>query len=234
MKKIILMLLLILPCVLMSQDPQYRKIKIGLSYSPQYNSRSLNFGQSNQWLEAIRNNKEVGKYGFTAGITLQYTINKKWAIESGLLYSDQGYKTKWEDLTWEEDDVALPKRAKTIYHYQYAVIPLKVNYYLRDARLKYFVSAGIIPHFLLSRRTVLKTDGDDKQTNSQRLGYAETNVQIMLGGGINYRLSKRFDFTVAPFYQRSLTSVSVYENEKEFLYSAGLQTAVAFSFYKRR
>ena len=240
MKRLFTYLLFTLPVSLYAQQqtPEYKKWKIGLAYIPQYNNRMLHFSDENKWIQSLRDNEEISKYGFTTGATFSYTINNKWELESGLFFSDQGYRTKWQQLVWEIDDENNPVKSRTVYRYQYGAIPIKVNYYFNEGIARYFASAGISSNFLITRRTVVITEtaaGErSRHASSQRLGFAEANLQAVLGGGLNYRLSNRFAMIIAPVFQFSLTSVSASKEDREKVYAIGLHTAVSYSFLKKK
>ncbi|HMG68152.1 MAG TPA: hypothetical protein VK588_10710, partial [Chitinophagaceae bacterium] len=58
------------------------KFRLGISYSAYSCYRKLNYRDGNFWLNNILNNTEISKYGFSAGLALQYRVSRKIRIES--------------------------------------------------------------------------------------------------------------------------------------------------------
>jgi hypothetical protein len=95
---------------------------------------------------------------FTAGANLQYQINKKIILETGLLYSDQGEKTKTKDIIWVTPDPAYPIKTNVVYHYQYIDLPLSVQYRSSANKINYFFTTGIVMNVFVAKRTAVKSE----------------------------------------------------------------------------
>ncbi len=104
-----------------------KKISLGLIFSPDYCYRVLN-SESRQVVVDVRNSGELPRLGFTAGLSLLLNPWKRVSVETGLLYSDKGMKTKIFDLRSVPDPALPTSRVQFIYHYNYLDIPTKVNY----------------------------------------------------------------------------------------------------------
>lgn len=85
------------------------------------------------------------KFGFTAGIGLQYDLAKRWALQTELNYQDIGGGN-------DERQIVLPQ-GYARYRFQYAVIPLLIKLKIPRSNLALFV--GPQYGYLLSNR--LKT-----------------------------------------------------------------------------
>ena len=130
MKSALITLLIIQPLTVFCQtkdSTSFRKIKIGVAFSPDVCYRILNYNASNKWIADIINGEEIPKFGLTTGVNIQYSFSKKIALELGILYSDKGEKTKTTNLIWSTPNPAFPTKSNTTFHYQYSDIPLKVN-----------------------------------------------------------------------------------------------------------
>ncbi len=204
------------------------KFEIGCSVSPGYGYRKLKADAESNDIKQIRDTLEVARFGYTAGINVKYRFNNKIGIETGILYSDKGEKTK---RTSFED---VPSGQKVIYytykyHYHYLDIPLKVNYYFFTGKVKLYVTAGISTNIFINKKTTLlkghdKTDWE--KTNSKTTtGFNRFNFALLAGAGINYKISDKLNLKAEPMYSRSLTSI-INAPVKEYLYSYGLSIGI--------
>ncbi len=238
MKNIFLFLIL-LPFSLVGQETdstKIRKIEIGITYSPDYCYRSLKPDAINKWITDIRDTLEIPKLGYTTGLNATFYINKKITLETGILFSDKGEKTKKYVINGSTSSIQTDNNQATknkfIYHYLYFDIPAKVNYYILTKKLKLFLSAGVSTNIFLLQKTtsVLEyNDGHSEKNNSViHSGFSRINLAVIGGFGINYNLTNRFNFRLEPVYRRSLTSI-IKAPVKDYLYSAGLNVGI---FYK--
>ena len=86
------------------------KIFIGFSFSPDYNYRTLkqNGGSPSAGLVIkSRNDIEIAKFGYTTGLNVCINLSNTLWLETGIQYSNKGYKTKNRDLIWPQPDPGL-------------------------------------------------------------------------------------------------------------------------------
>lgn len=239
MKKYLLLISFLLPYALFSitidsiktvDSIKNNKCEIGFSFSPDYSYRSLKSDASNQLIKEIRDTLEVPKFGYTAGINLLFHIHKKIVVETGLLFSDKGEKTKKTSFVNVTND-QLPTYYTYKYHYYYLDIPLKVNYYVLMGKLKIYLTAGISGNIFLTQKTTLLEGHDNKDTKRTSFTFNPEfnrfNLAFVAGAGINYKVSKRTDLKVEPIYRRSITPIDNFPI-KVYLYSAGLNIGLTY------
>jgi hypothetical protein len=238
MKRILSLLMLVFPLAGFCQDknPSRRLTAIGVTISPDFSYRLLNFSSSNQWVADMRDRKEVGNSGFTAGIQAHHRLGNKLKLETALMYSNKSIETKYEALAWASDDIDLATRSKTIYHFKFLMIPVGFSYrFVGTKKVSLFVTAGLSPSVFFSTKTKVVSiyaNGDKRvHASSKQTGHTLFSLFVSAGAGIDYSISKRFTFRVQPFYQRSLTSVVADNDAREFLFSYGIATAVCYSFF---
>ena len=65
------------------------KLLIGLTFSPDYCYRTLT---GFALVVNNRNETEIPKYGFTAGLAMTYKLKNRLLFETGLQFSDKGEK----------------------------------------------------------------------------------------------------------------------------------------------
>ncbi len=246
MKKNIILLLLFLPFVSLSQTNDTIKTKsnnaktdtlrkgefeIGILFSPDYDFRKLKSDASSQAITDIRDTMETAKFGFTAGLNLAYHINKRLVMETGLLFSDRGEKTKKVSFT-NVPSGQLPIYFTYKYHYLYLDIPLKVDYYILTGKLKLYATAGASGNvFLMQKTTLLKgnDNGNTEKTSfASNSGFNRISVSILAGLGLDYSISNIIKLQIEPMYRRSLTSI-VDAPVKSFLYSAGINFGLYYN-----
>ena len=68
-----------------------KKFSIGINFSPDYSYRRLHSDIDDGFVE-IRNKIESPRFGFTSGIVARYQLGSRFALESGLQFSDKGDK----------------------------------------------------------------------------------------------------------------------------------------------
>ena len=231
---IIIMLMLFWKNSGWAQGSNSSKFRLGISYSPYSCYRQLNYEDGNHWLNDILNNTEISKYGFSAGLAVQYQVTRKIRIESGIQYSDLGYKTIKIPLRWTITNQAYPVNSYTVFHYQFVGIPLIVDYCIPVNKITYFFSGGFSGTVFLNKRTTLISeyeDGHHSTTSSSKdIGYAKFNLAAVIGFGASYDLSKKLMFQLQPIFIQSLNSIVVDNNAKVNLFAIGVNFGLLYSF----
>lgn len=69
-----------------------KRFSIGINFSPDYSYRKLYLANDEYGFVKHRNEKESPRFGFTTGLTVCYRLNSRFALESGLQFSDKGDK----------------------------------------------------------------------------------------------------------------------------------------------
>lgn len=231
MKRETVLMFLLFPIAAISQpEKQMRRLTaIGIVASTDFSYRTLQFASSNSWIAERRNREEIGNYGFTAGFVMDFRLHKKVKFESGLLFSNKGLKTKFEDLTWTSDDPLMPAKSKTIYRFKYLAMPANFRYcFPTTKKVGLFITVGISANIFLTKKTkvaLIYTNGNnDEHASSMQTGYSKFNLAACMGAGIEYRPLNRIVIRMAPFYQRFLNSIIVDNAAKEYLFSYGVST----------
>ena len=235
----LLTLLIIIPLTTFCQNTDTtntREISIGLTYSPDYCYRTLRHDAWRADNTKARDNCEFSKFGYTTGINFTLKINKRITLEIGLLYSDMGYKTKYEsfifDTTWTQLFPETQAITNITYQYIYFNIPIKAQYYILTRKAKLFLTAGLSPNIFLVQKTTLIFEYSDGHTETNTsTGSSELttiNLTAIAGFGFSYDLTSKLFLKIEPIYRQSLTSI-INAPIKEYLYSVGLNTG----FYYR-
>ncbi|MCK9451593.1 MAG: PorT family protein [Bacteroidales bacterium] len=160
--------------------------------------------------------------GYTVGLSLLYKPWERFSFETGLLFSNKGYQTKYIGMY----DVMPPapvfeNRAKRNYQYYYLDIPLKVNYFVLTGSVKLFASAGLSASIFLDEREkvtfehpksteIIKSDTD----------FSAISVAVILGAGIDYTINNRLNLRIEPVFRHAIIPL-LDAPIKEYHYSIG-------------
>lgn len=109
----------------------FKRIQIGINFSPDICFRTIKNNDGSSFSELVveqRNIRETVKFGYSTGFNICYNIKKFVGLETGIQYSNKGYKTKKQDLIFGPSDPSLPNQSELIYNYHYIDIPIKVNF----------------------------------------------------------------------------------------------------------
>ena len=232
-------LLFLAPFGLSAQDSTSTKFKhwaIGFTISPDYCYRILTTdgSVSSKNIVSSRNENEQAQYGVTKGFNVCCFFKKYFSIETGINYSNSGYRTKdFSDFIYfGPPDPYIPTKTKSIYNYDCIDIPLKTNFIFGKKKLHFIASAGIITDFLLFRtetQTAEYSDGTIMTSNfKSQSGFNFVNLTLLLSAGADINLSKKFNLRIEPTYRYSL-DIRDTSPIKEHLWSAGLN----FGLYYR-
>lgn len=217
-----------------TQEPKPKKFSFGVNFSPDYSYRSLHsnnpdhdfaINQLNDW--------EVPAFGFTTGLSVRYLANEKFEFESGIQFSDKTYNfdvnkddyVSPNDGLNQPDDPAIPDRSVTRNHFYYLGVPIKLNYYFIQKRIRMYLSAGVSTDFFLddkSKSFMKFSDGTEiRETFENDYDYNKISLTGLAGFGAETKLSQRFGIRVEPVFRYSFTPL-VAAPMKGYLYSAGL------------
>ena len=233
MKKIILLLLLVVPFSVFSFNSdslRTKKIQIGVTFSPDFCFRKLKATTDSKWIADGRDSLEIPKFGYTAGISLEYKVNTKLFLSSGILFSDCGEKTK----EYSVDNVTFGQEATKYsfkYHYYYLNIPVKANYFIVNRKIKFYLTAGLSANIFLYQKTTFLThhqNSDKKASTKSNNGFAPLNFSALIGCGINYPISPKTKLLIEPIYRRSINSI-IDAPVKSYLYSIGMNVGILFN-----
>lgn len=246
MKTIILVLTIAITTNLLGQEKQkdsptadFKKVQIGVTFSPDYCFRTLknnNGSSASNHVMQSRNDCEIGKVGYTTGFNVIFNVNKKIGIEAGIQYSNKGYQTKIQELT--SIDMIDPKygfinvspgtqtQLKFIYKYYYIDIPLKVNFSFGKKKISLITSAGLTTNILV-KETSTCVLGSDKSSYSTVDGYNKVNVSPIISVGINWKLNNRNNIRIEPTFRYGVLKI-INTHVTGYLWNAGLNISYYF------
>lgn len=252
MKKLYLRSTLLLTIVLFSlhteaQSDSGGRWAAGIVFSPDYAYRTIIYPDSVKRWKELQDKYEHPAFGYTTGVTLLYSLNKRLELESGLLYSAKGYVVKlpgeegWHlpdelsDEGGQINDPLLPDEANTIFNYRYLDVPFKVNWFFYQSRVRFFLSAGVTGSFFLDEFTEEKLIFDDRiettRYNEEDVTFNPVVLSLTGGAGIEYPLTGKLRIRVNPEVRHAVTPLADTFG-KCYLWSAGINTSVFFKLRK--
>jgi hypothetical protein len=220
-------------------------VQIGVNFSPDYCFRTLknNDGSSsNDLILKSRNETEKSKFGYTTGLNVIFNFKKNIGIEAGIQFSNKGYQTKIQDLTFGSAidprrgfaynaSGAAPIRAKFIYNDYYIDIPLKANFIFGKKKIRFITSAGLTTNIFIKETvtSVLEYDNgtNDKKTHSTTYDYNKINLSPIVSVGIDWKLNVRSNLRIEPTLRYGVLKI-MNEPLTDYLWNAGLNISYFF------
>lgn len=255
MKSFTTILLFILSLQLFGQSTEKNSSKclsFGISFSPDYAYRALNSDNKSDFV-GLTNDYEFPRFGFTTGVITAYKISNKFSLESGLQFSDKGYKFKITHYDWvtpnslienqTNNDPLLPVEVLIQDHFYFLCVPVKGVYYITQNKLRFFISGGISTDFLVAAKEKSMITYKNTSTESKKNIAIEEFNRIeftgLAGFGIEYKISKQINIQIEPEFRYSFTpllpttivesgSTTIVLNSKKNLYSIGINFTVLF------
>lgn len=187
---------------------KFNKIFIGYNFSPDYSFRTLKNNDGSSSSDIViknRNEIELAKFGFTTGLNICFSFTNLIGLETGIQYSNKGYKTKNQDLIYFPLNPSLPTKAKTIYTYQYIGIPVKAMFTVGKSRTRFLSSVGFMTNFLLSAKQTTNFEYSDGKTDEKKQsttsGFKKIDISPMISVSIDYEINDKIHFLAEPTFR---------------------------------
>ncbi len=184
------------------------KILIGYNFSPEYDFRTLKNNDGSSSSDIViksRNNIEIPKFGFTTGLNIWINFTNLVGLETGIQYSNKGYKTKTLDLIYEPSNPSSPTKAKIVYSYQYIGIPLKAKFTVGKSKTRFLSSIGFMTNFLLNVKQTINFEYADGKTEEKKQsttsGFKKVDISHMISVGIDYKLTDKIHLIAEPTFK---------------------------------
>lgn len=232
MKYLIIVFLLFFSIVHGQSSDQNRKFEFGVSFSNDIGYRVLKNNDPTLYNDFIldqRNDMEIPKYCYSAGVTVAYKLNADTRISSGILYSNKGYQT--EKLTFQSSsDPALPNELQIRYNMNYIDIPLLFNYRFGQKKWRFSIGAGIRANvFLREMQTSIEYYDDkvDRESTETEFDYNRLNISPQLEIGVIYDLHERFYVSACPTFNYGIIKI-IDAPITAYLFTGGVNIGIHF------
>lgn len=205
------------------------KLSAGISVSPIITSAftgsssgSVASGLGNATFKQVADSfsrDETYRFSYGAHAWINYMINSKWTLQTGLGFSDIGFRRIQDNPKFNqkihpgigrgiiEDLTDNSKRIEYNYRYQYLQVPIIFNYYLKqnaDYKWIYEASAGIGLNVLLNHKITADLHGfsvDNQESfDIDSTGYegSALGMNFFLGFKAEYRYEKKMNLFIQP------------------------------------
>ena len=192
-------------------------LSIGFSFAPEYAYRTTKTTDVVGKSLLPASEDETAKFGFTAGLSLDYRITNWLSFETGMLFSNKGY--------------ALNKNEIKSYSIYYLEVPLMSKFYFAEWQgIRYYASGGVVPAFYLSSK-IKSANKDLNNTSIYPAGstkFNKLNFAGALGLGAQYEFNTHLFLNVEAAYKHAFSPMDDLALQRK-LYSFGLD----FTLYYR-
>ena len=219
---------------------EFKQVFVGVNISPDYCYRTLTNTDDNpfnSFITDFRNNDEKAKYSYTAGLNIYYKISKCTGFEAGVQYSNKGYQSKTDDLTFGDlidprygfvyatIQGPVPTTARFIENYNYLDIPLRAIFSLGKKKLSFVASIGITANILLkATETVIleyENAASKRERNAQSYNFKKINLSPTISLGADYKISKRLNLRAEPTFRYGILTI-IDAPISEYLWNGGI------------
>jgi hypothetical protein len=230
----LLLILLTLSLQTFGQDTTTtrHKLFIGLNLSPDHCGRLITQNDKSisnaTWSrdKALEDSIIRPKFGYTAGISFDYQINNWLSVETGLQFSNKGFKTiPILTIYNSSNPFGGFTEATNIISYEYLDIPLKAKFYFLKNRFQLLASIGATFNYLL-RVTVKtipteETETNKTETNVDDYPYNKINISPTISFGAKYNLNDKLNLQLVPTFSYGLLKLNDKDYKVDHLWSLG-------------
>lgn len=242
-----LLFMLALNSVLLGQNHDSLKIRkwaVGLSFSPDYCFRIADNPNPGGTLKGFKESSSM-TIGF--GLNGLYRFTKRFGVDLSIFYSSKGERVHVDQITWVTPgtpfDPTIPNSGQYFYqtsapdrtyNYKYLEIPLKINMYILDKKLKVFPSFGFASNIFIGKTTRLyHAKGDHTETEIIHT-YNKNNIptidfSLVACIGISYDINNRLFIKLEPNYRQFIRPINDTPISGYF-YSIGCNTGLSYRF----
>lgn len=239
MKQILSILVSMTPLFMVAQEntKTQSQFTFGVVFSPEYCYRDLQGSNDTlifftEWLDSI----QEAKFGYTAGFTVSYKVLKYISIESGIMFSNKGFKMIYSDFSGASDPndpllMRLSSINQTVSFY-YLEIPVLSRFQIVSGKFIIAPAIGLSANIYLDSRlkSIIKyNDGtpDEKEIYEADNGKNFT-LSVIAGIGIDYNLSDKLSIGIEPVYKRDIFKSNSSDTFNQYFYSFGANIGLEF------
>lgn len=221
MKKLLIILFLISSVICLAQE---KNTSVGIVGSiDQYNIRYAKklFFFDHEYSANI---------SYSWGLKFQKNVKDKLLFNTGILYSQIGYKMIFNYVFNDPNDPLIPKEANI--KVSYITLPLNFGYYLiQKDKFKVFSSAGIVGEIYVdNKETVIFEDGSKKEINYLTFvtGFSRFLFSPQISSGLEYNFNEKMFFTVEAYLRYNF--VKIEDNMLDIPFSYGGIVGINYKF----
>ena len=113
--------------------------------------------------------------------------------------------------------------------FEYLEVPMIVKYKMVDRRIGLNVLGGMTTNFLVGSDAYY-IENSNRELIGRTIDLKKVNYSSLVGLGMDYKLSKRFQLNLEPFFKYYLNSINLASSIKSRPYSIGVYTGISYLF----
>lgn len=229
-----------------AQEKSPKGSSVGIQFSSDYTYRFLhqNDPYYKNFIKESRNTIESGSFGYTTGISYQYTFKNRLFIQTGVQISKK--------TIHRNDSPALPDKTYEItntffisglhnspynkYERTSLEVPVSIGQtFYSNKRISLFATFGLSINLLTElslRDTKPEFIQDDIKETQDHTRWMNLNASASIG--VDVKLIDRLTLRIEPNYRQAISPIRDWKNPpfsvKEFPFSAGLNTGLFYHF----
>jgi opacity protein-like surface antigen len=206
-------------------ETKINRFSFGFNFSPNVNYRSLvnndNSATSSNIITS-RNQYEKPMFGYTTDFGICYKISDRWAIETGIQFSNEGYGYEFKPneftfgnqisqwgFTQNISQIGLPISQRN--NSYYLGIPLKIRLQLGSGKINFTSSLGFTTNYLIksTTSTTYELANGDHQNEilNDPADYNAIHIAPTISAGIGYKLNDHIYLRAEPNFQYGLLKI---------------------------
>ncbi|TND08370.1 MAG: hypothetical protein FD123_2166 [Bacteroidetes bacterium] len=245
MKQVSLFAAMITSCAVFAQDTTktkapaaFKRLLTGANISADYCYRILgnNDGSSSSaMIMDTRNSFERPKLGYTGGVNLCYNFSGHFGIETGVQYSNKGYRSYFDfpDTITDPRLILMytayagptPAKVTVTYNHVYLDVPVRIIFSCGEKNIRFVSSIGATTNILLqaTQKSVAEYENGDIERNTQDLqdDYKMLNISPTISAGVDYRINDKINLRAEPTFRYGLLKI-IDTPITGYLWNAGL------------
>lgn len=176
-------------------------------------------------VETYGSNKNI-KLGLNIGVATEFSLNKRFAIETGINLDSKGYRVKKKDLLEEYSETI-----KTLKIY-YIDIPINAKYIISDNSFKTFITAGPYIGIGIYGNLTTEIEGNKKISSVNKdIEWGEDFNPNRLDYGLNIGIGAEYKFlSFSINYSHGLPDLSLIPNKESNVTNSVLSFSCGYIF----
>ncbi|MGB1206999.1 MAG: porin family protein [Chitinophagales bacterium] len=206
----------------------FNKFQIGVNFSTDYNYRTLKATDAvSNFVKEERNLTEFPKISYTTGLNICFNFTNNIGVETGLQYSNKGYKNR-AALFFEEDLLSSivnpPLKYKLTYNFHYLDVPLMANFSFGKRKVRFISSVGLTTNFLIKQKSKSVLEGENAVFTTSN-AFNKVNFSPTISFGIDYKINEMFNLRVQPTFRYGMAKIKD-APVTAYLWNAGINVGV--------
>lgn len=191
---------------------KHHNLRLGLSLTPFYSYRNLKAPSSLQTIVDEFNNLDKAKVGYSSSFNLLFNLHQRVIIETGVCYTDRGFN-KNPAINLQDPSLEGIQNLFLKHHNKYVGVPIKLNLYLLNKKVRLFVSGGFNSGMLVASHIRVKSEENNGRISRDYVKEKIQNTHLIIsavaGVGLDFYLIKRLSFRFEP-----VISYGIYNSQK--------------------